>query len=155
MKLIQIKCESHIKMAFFEWTLMRTSQAIASLAVLIPPAGLKPTRNPVASWYSLHFQYWTSNFRSLALVFLKRWCFFTWWLCTWPGRPAGWRSPPPCLGNSGNKLLLFLFISKQSLFSFTFTATGSSTSLQAFLSIILQLLACAGLDEVAASHHAD
>ena len=71
MKLIQIKCESHTKMAFLEWTLMRTSQAIASLAVLIPPAGLKPTRNPVASWYSLHFQYWTSNFRSLALVFLK------------------------------------------------------------------------------------
>ena len=86
---------------------------------------------------------------------LENMVFFTWWLCTWPGRPAGWRSPPPCLGNRGNELLLFLFIFKQSLFSSTFTATRSSTSLQAFLLILLQLLACARLDEVAASHHAD
>ena len=34
-------------------TLIRTNHAMASFAVLIPPAGLNPTRKPVASWYSL------------------------------------------------------------------------------------------------------
>merc|ERR1719507_439432 len=49
-------------------SLIRTSQATASLAVLIPPAGLKPTRKPVASSYSLIALHMTSPTGRIALT---------------------------------------------------------------------------------------
>ena len=87
---------------------------------------------------------------------LEKCFFFTWWLCTWPGRPAGWRSPPPCLGNRGNELLLILLIYKQSLLSSTFFCYNFFYFYKHLyhLLLLLHFFACAGLDEVATSHHA-
>merc|ERR1719317_302139 len=49
-------------------SLMRMSQVVASLAVLIPPAGLNPTLNPVLSWYSLIALHMTSPTAKVALT---------------------------------------------------------------------------------------
>merc|ERR1719205_570710 len=49
-------------------SLIKINQFIASLAVLIPPAGLKPTLKPVTSWYSLMARHMTSPTARVALT---------------------------------------------------------------------------------------